>query len=362
MIVYLSSICVSYFIICISKYKKKVYLGLFVSAFILASIAGMRSITVGSDTQIYSNIYQLAKNSGSFVSYRDIYSTVESGYLLLTWIITKMGFSWGGYLFLVNLITNFFVFKSIYILRDKINLDVSVLLYMLVYWLYSLNIMRQSLSMSVILFGIALFLNNQTKLALLIILCGIFFHKSSIVFVGLMVVFLLILKFENNLVLTNVSLVFITLYFLMFRYPILELVKKIGFLGDKYGDYFLSYGVNSGISIVNFLYLLIPFLIFYMFSRKNDVFENKKVYLLNVLLYIGIVMNLLTRTNYIFFFRTALFMLFLQVLYYPYVIKCEKEKNNRLFLTFFIVLYAIVSFFIMFAISNYGELFPYTFE
>lgn len=361
MIYYISSIGISYLFFRFNKYRNKTFIGLLMCMLILSLIAGFRAIDVGADTKVYSNFFLLAKSSSSFINYKlSMQSEVESGFLLLTWVIGKLGMNWTGFLFSVNFLNNFFILESIYLLRDRINLDIALLLYMFIFWPYSLNIMRQSLGMSLVLYGITLLVKNKKILSMFAFLCAISFHKSSVFFVALLLLLLLFLYFENNFVISNVLFGLFSFIFILFRYQILHLIENLGFLGEKYGDYFNSYGVNSGFSFFNFLFIFVPFLIISFHAKKSGVFKDKKIYLLAVMIFVGIVMNLLTRINYIFFFRTALYMLILQIIYYSFVIK--NDKYNKVILSIVLVVYMFSGFFIMFVLGNYGALFPYHFQ
>ena len=54
------------------------------------------------------------------------------------------------FFFLLNLLTSLFIILGLNVLGDKVNFELSIIIYYLLFWSGSLNVMRQSLAASIV--------------------------------------------------------------------------------------------------------------------------------------------------------------------------------------------------------------------
>lgn len=259
--------------------SKKTLLLLLVAIFIPCLLAGMRDISVGTDTAGYaSKLMNYAMSSSSFAELRSIDRTyTEVGYQFIVYLITRATSNFGVLLFLTELLILLPYVYTIYILRNKISMTYSISVFMFCYYHISLNLMRQSIAMSLITLAFVLFVyKNKNFLSLLLVAIAFSIHRFTIVIVLILLLFWRFRKFYNN---KKKRVIFISL--------MLCGLSSLEFLTSKifpmflvgYYDKFLQY--ISGEQGVGFLTILTSpsfLLYFFIFIFCWAIFNYKKLY------------------------------------------------------------------------------------
>lgn len=122
----------------------------------MAIIAGMRDLTIGTDIQNYGLFnFESAlqfKNIFDYVKYIKYTNGVEYGYSVFNYLVSRFTNSINVFFFLLNLLTILFIILGLNVLGDKVNFELSIIIYYLLFWSGSLNVMRQSLAASIVFF------------------------------------------------------------------------------------------------------------------------------------------------------------------------------------------------------------------
>ena len=155
-------------------------------------LAGMRADTIGTDVKVYVEpLYNAAKQSTSFFSYMNqrwfyiwrykyVYD-FEIGFILLVYLIEKIGGSIGLVLFFIHIL----VLSPIYLGLKRINKRYPIWLGMLVFYMLfyntSLNMMRQWIAMSILFYGLCYLLEHKKKKYFIVVIAACLFHTSALV-------------------------------------------------------------------------------------------------------------------------------------------------------------------------------------
>lgn len=242
------------------KRKKMFYIIVTLQLFLLLAL---RDEGLGVDIANYRSYFyawkdvpgkELLKNL-RYLTDANTVNGVESGYVLFNWLIAKIGFSFNGYLVIHAAICTaaFSIFFYKYSKAPVISF--SILLAFGIYS-YAFCILRQALSVAIILFSIPYLKERKLIKFLLICLLAGWFHRIALLF--LIVYPLSCIKLKNyNIIYVNV----IIWLFLILTMPIIYRII-IGPFFDFIGkDYTLSFQMNNMIILLlglfgGLLYLL----------------------------------------------------------------------------------------------------------
>ncbi len=168
--------------------------------FVLCAFAGARDLTIGTDTGGYGvylyNQGMIANNFGSF------YDAVNASlwdiaplYSFFSFVVVKLSGSQFIYLFAIQLAVVtpvFFVVKRV----CNRSFGLVMALYLLAFYIPSLNIMRQSVAMGLVLLSLVKFIYGQHIQAALIGVAALATHSSALIVVLFLVI--LLSMFEKN--------------------------------------------------------------------------------------------------------------------------------------------------------------------
>lgn len=169
------------------KYNNFIYY-LFISIGLLfpCIIAGLRNISVGSDTDFYIlGLFEQVSSFSSPISYIKemihFWQINDIGYLIITFVVGKIFNNFNILLFVMELLIILPVYKSIekFSIKDT-NIIFGMLLFYLFWYNVTFNMLRQSLALAFSLLSIAYMNKKQYKLSVLLSLISVGFHKSSI--------------------------------------------------------------------------------------------------------------------------------------------------------------------------------------
>ncbi|WP_066831874.1 EpsG family protein [Collinsella ihumii] len=149
-------------------------------------VAGLRSTSVGTDTSGYVvELYDAAGSASSLPAFfADQLARFEPLFLLLVYCSVNMFGSIEAPLFFMELLNCVTVVAALYVTGKGRGMSLGYLLYLLLHFNESLNMMRQSLAMGFLLLALAFLYQRRFALYAACLLCGIGFHLSAVI--GLM--------------------------------------------------------------------------------------------------------------------------------------------------------------------------------
>ena len=163
----------------------------FVAIITLCLLAGLRAESIGTDTRVYLvPIFEAAKKCHSLGEYlnssfhaftwtTDYVKDMEPLFPLLVLIVTKIT----GSLYCVQTILELCVILPLYIAvrKDKqTNLWMAMFVFCMAFYNPSMNMMRQSIAMSLGVLGFEYWRNEEKKNAFICVFIAFLFHTSSL--------------------------------------------------------------------------------------------------------------------------------------------------------------------------------------
>ncbi|MGO5542848.1 EpsG family protein [Blautia sp. HCP3S3_H10_1] len=256
------------------KKKNKKY-GVFFVGLQLFLILALRDITVGVDLSNYGGGYKFigGLTFKSLLSRLHLIQTAElvypysyeSGYCVINWIFSKLGFSFHGFLIICAAFT--IISLCIFINKYSSKPWLSFALYIgLGMYEYSFGILRQTLALSILLYGIDFIKQKKFKKFIFIVFIAFTIHRLAILFC--------VLYFLGNKIITKRlmgSCIFSCIIFLgiskMFYTGVIgRLLSIIG--KSTYAE--SNFSINNQIILMFLIALLILFAVdFDLFKRKD---------------------------------------------------------------------------------------------
>lgn len=179
--------------------KRIFYLFSVIGILLPCVLAGVRADTIGTDVRVYVEpMVEAAKQSTNiadfftkrwYVSWR--YKSpkdYEIGYTLIVYFITKVFNSLPTVLFVIHLIILVPLYEGLLYFKEKIPVWFGLLVFYLLYFNLSLNMMRQWIAMAILLYALRYLIKNDVKKYAVAVAIGLLFHISAII--GVMIYFI----------------------------------------------------------------------------------------------------------------------------------------------------------------------------
>lgn len=245
--------------------------------FIPAFIAGVRDYTIGVD--VYTYAYPLFTRAQSMNSFLDFMtsSTVEPGYKVLVYLTSVFFDDAHWLLFFTSLLTGLLFYISVYLVQDRCSITVAQIIYLLMFYPESLNIMRQYLAVGIALLGFVLLLKGKVKSSLLLTVLAVFFHRSAVLALAFYAIHMLYREGNSTKprrtkksklppqFITFVLTVVIFAVVLLFT-RVMAVVYSLGLFPDSYAVYTAS--KNSGSYFKPTIFYIMPYVFYYARSKK----------------------------------------------------------------------------------------------
>ena len=154
-----------------------------VAILIPSLIAGFRASSVGTDVQIYGiSSFELALHSPNLKEFYS-YISLDYGFYFITYLASRLGSDYHIAFFLYEFITMFFAYLFIKECHKKygISMGIGCLLYLLLLFNTSLNIMRQSIAIAISAYAFTYLWKDKRILYLLFMLLAFTFHSTTII-------------------------------------------------------------------------------------------------------------------------------------------------------------------------------------
>jgi len=313
--------------------------------FALLYIAGLRDITVGTDTAHYRDIFNNPDD-------------IEIGFQWFAKGIRYIGGDFHLFLFLfffISLSLKLYAFKkvSLYPL-------LSICIYSSFWFLvYDMNGIRQGIALGFIALSYYFLIVNKSRFFYLSLLGAILFHYSALVF--LPIIFITKKTCTKTLFLTTFSIVFLFAYLGVTTFLLEKLGAIVGIdirliervLSYQKNEY---YNANILYSFSTFVRFLILFTTFFFINRVHLSERTKNIFLWCALLNISI--YLLFSEVEIIATRLSLYYRFYECFFLACLPNAFKGKVTKILIGFLLCLYALSQIIKTLAIPN-NALVPY---
>lgn len=314
-------------------------------------LAGLRDVTIGTDTSLYGiPCYEVAEKTGSLAL-----TLAASEWDPLFTIMVYLGYIGGDIawsLFYVELFVMSNVFFAIYLIRDELKMWKAMFVFLFIFFNFSLNIMRQSMALSVCLLAFVLILKNYKKISLSLFLLAFFCHRTTIVFsLPLLLYYYTVIK--GNKVKT--IHIFYMLLFLLFIRPLGLFIISHGFLSGHFLPYFEEEEtMYSNTNTLSQIILLGFSMIFYrgLLKKDNIDYFSVRISMFTFVFFMSSIISLWA-------FRMAYYFEILTVITFPRLMAKKMMPNTKIakFVFFcFLILYWLIDI----VINGVGQTYPYT--
>lgn len=320
-------------------------LNVFFMLFIPSLFAGLR-YGIGTDYPTYSKIFEYAKYG--------MQTRVEIGYDYLNIIVSKLGGNVQIVLFIATFITTFFIYLSLISQKDKISVGIGMLVYMLLFYQSSFNVVRMMLAVAISLYNIKNIQERKFMKFIFWLVVAMSFHTSAIVLMP--IYFMCNFISEKKYKFIRWGLYLVVFMFMLNYNQILQPIFDSISIFNYYTKYLDNSGGNTygiSLSIIYFIYLIPGF-----FLNRKIVEKEKRYFLFYTLLILGILLKLSGYFTAGYVDRISTYFLIVLVIVVPYYLKELANKKNLIFGYMFIIYIFVMWFLEYFYWGNHGTV-PY---
>lgn len=325
------------------------------SIIILTIVSALRASSVGSDTLQYCNAFKYLFNFEhlNFDALR-----YEKGFTLFLWVIHKLSSEPNVLLIISSLLINLGICR--FIIKNSDNMILSLILYFICNFYFAyMNIMRQALSIVLILYGYEFLKKDRKIIFSIFVLFASLFHFSAV----LAFIYLPLQKFKYN---KNMIITVSVLSIIGFIFGN-DLFAYLGTLSSRVNDYIGSqYDVQNYFgALLEFLLNLISFGFGILVIRKNkpEVFNDKKnnLNLIVGIMSINTIISALVMKVSIFNRFSTYFSIF-NIIWIANCLTIIKEPRKKIvYSMMFLLIYVLYFLAILIYRPEWYSVVPYTF-
>lgn len=352
------------------SHKKVGFIFSILAVFIPSFIAGVRQVGVGRDIDNYvAPVLARALKAGSFQEYWNGASYVEVGYRMMIYLISRFSSNLAVSLFFIQLIPCLCTYIFAYKYREKISMTMVMATYLLVWYLRSYTIMRQSIAIGIILIGM-IYLNEKRYFkGTIMFLVAILFHNSAILAFPIIPIMYIFnsetINMKKKVTICVLILFALLLLIISYENVIHLLTYNFGLISEKYYNYTIStYSSDIVISYSELLFrgvclFLGLFLIVLSKNNKKQLPKEFKIYyyflILEMILYfISFKLTIGERIGYYYRYIGMLYVI-------PQIAAAFKAKDKIVINTLLISI-MFVFWFWKYPIQKNCETYPYKSE
>lgn len=289
----------------------------FLIIFLLSLVAGLRKYTVGIDTQGYIVAIQNISNGNLNLAYG-----IEWTFRYICYAMSFIFKDPQMYLFLFALVTHGMIVYRFWELRNYISFRGALTGYYIMFYIISLNLMRQFIAISIVFYGTR-FLKEKQWAFIIFVLLASMFHQSALL--GLLYI---LFNFPAWKFLSKTQKYFLILLGIISPFIFAKVYKYM----TQYISYFSDMHLNFGLMIIiKFGCLLVTICALnytLKFSALRDHLEYRYLKSLTNISYMcGL---LLTALGYAWKYvsRAGLYFYIFEAVYLGVIFKQRNTKNN----------------------------------
>lgn len=340
------------------------FLWSFISIIVPVMLAALRDYSIGIDTLMYYNGWWTdAVRAGSLFRFLRVYShtaSMEYLYAALLGIGVTFGKNFRVFLFCVHLVIVGGTYMGAFRLKHHAAPELTLSLFYLLYYNYSLNASRQHMALAV-LFAAAVYL-EQKKYLHYGILCVVafFFHNSAILGVMPLALYIFLYpskRMENVPIWRRILLLALIFVAVIGFNPIARFLINLGIGRSKYLVYLdqeneSSYGTARLLLLVEMSVLVV----YWKQIKRSDSCANFYLYSTIAFFVLYQMAPLIAYGK-----RIAAYFAMYNAVTLGMMVRSNKIKSNRVILTFGILLGAFAYWYFIYVRSNGSRTYPYIF-
>lgn len=313
-------------------YKKNKYVSYGISAvciMILSLFAALRANTVGSDVLTYG--LESFNKVGQFSSLFDYINSFDSepAYYLLNYIIYYLTNNIHVFFFILQLINVIIVYNIAY--KEKENMWLCVLIYLMLWYNASFNILRQTTALFIMLFAFRYLEKNKLLKYYICVFIAFLFHKSSLIYVVMPILNKLFNSKKYNIV-YFIMIILMCLIYYAFGEEIISYISNVLPYFSRYATYFSIQETNFNIKYFLVKLVIVMGTLLFVGNIYNKKSNNFLIYsmILETLLYIN--------SDFIRYgYRISYFFTLYYIILIPRIDSSLMKETNRKIFRLFIV-------------------------
>lgn len=309
--------------------------------FVFSILIGFRGENVGADTTAYMDIYESLGKNG-YNGY-----PAEVGYAYLNLLVYRLGCEFSVFQWTLTCAMLFLIGQIVWKYSPKPQYSLFAL-YALFFVFYTMNVFRQMLAVSVVLYGYNFLYNKQRGWFVICVLVATLFHISSIVALGIL--FIDKLELKPVLYYGGVILSWLLGGFLLNDSLLVNLAGPYaGYLLNSSLGFRLEDRMEAAVLLAFFWSCLcICIFLFSEKSYRNDFWL--KIYFCSV-----VINNLLVRME--LGLRVVFFFSIVQIIVFPFFLTHNRLRQKRI--AYGIVTFFLTVFFFVFLYTGSASVYPY---
>ena len=379
---------ISFFISCmflklsesIKKSKVLRFLVVFIALMIPCVVAGMRAQIIGTDIEVYVKpLFECAKKSTTFsryfnMSWRNSWKAIyvysfESGFSTFIYLITMLTKSLQGVLFFIH----FIIIIPIYLgLRKFKDLKNSTWFGMLVFYLMiynvTLNLMRQYISIAIVFYGTSCLLNDKNgkfKFFVYLIIAYLF-HSSALLGLFIYIFYCIfhhqyyknrVLKISEDFKvpinhLLILGIVFAGIIMVMNSDMLVKVLEILGF------DYYSKYIAGDVTFLVSKIIKIMPIILLFIITYRYFIKKYPDSYFYILMFVMDVLISQFSSVNAYGVRIGYLFQTF-SIVSFPLLCNSHPQKLINKLIKLLLIIYLIVYWYYYFVYSGSNETVPY---
>lgn len=338
-----------------NKILKKV--NIIIIIIIMTAFAGYRDENIGTDVLVYAKpVLNAVNNYGFSFAYQT--ANVECLFVVIAQIASFIDGNINTFLLLIQLIMSILIIKYALYEKETKNIPLCLMTYLCMFYGIGFNLMRQSIAMLIVLYGIRFIKQNKLLKYIITIIIATLFHTTAIFMISLYPIWTLLKKKDK--VIYKFLIIAILVVAMLFILPILNGLISLGIVPEKFVRY--VYAMQE--STVNIQYILtivkiiLLFICYFIKSRVKDKESSNFAYFLLVidivLFQLGAITPFVERISYYFGIIG-----YMELLPRVYTI-VKKDKFNKYSVSIIIYTVLILYFYVSFVFLGVSSIVPYT--
>ncbi|MGG4287973.1 EpsG family protein [Priestia megaterium] len=305
---------------------------------------------MGKDYWSYLNYFHMVNSMDPWILLKEF---PEPLYTLLNYIADALipGKDWSIY-FLSSLLTMLFILLTLDYYKKKLSIPMGLFIYFMLYYIESLNIIKQMLAVSIVLYSYRFILDRKFFRYIFFIIIATLFHQSA--FICILFYFLNFKKNNRLKIKRGIFYIFIIISPILIA-PVISLLKYIPFLDFYTSEFNFSFNGGGLGFLIDVLPVIVPVLLF----RKRLVAENPNYELFINIALISLPFRIIGYYQY-WASRMVYYSTAIQIIIIPIILWLIKDKQERSLAYYLIIVFYIIMFVYEYVIKNTGPAYPFT--
>ena len=237
-------------------------------------LAALRAEQIGTDTSLYGMRIYFDARSNSLINFMSINPSFSSFYNLVAWILSRLSPSLTLYLFIVQLVS---IVPVVLTLKgeSKSCAHLGYLIYLIVIFPITLNMIRQGIAQSLILAALSMYRKDKYQKSGAILFLAVLTHRSALIGVALLGWYILATKVNSIILKIILILSYVSTSTFIFFFK--DIVGVLTILIGEYAKY-LNQGQSEmfGSAIFVSIYIIICLSMLTRLENKKNISVSKE--------------------------------------------------------------------------------------